>query len=96
LNIINNVNNDYSDSSSILIVDDEIGIFSVISRQLQEYGFNTCCFTKPGIALEHYKTSSNTHQPIISDLQMPKMNGFVFVREVKEINSNVSVYDDLF
>jgi DNA-binding NtrC family response regulator len=92
LNIINNVNNDYPDSSSILIVDDEIDIFSVISRQLQEYGFNTCCFTKPGIALEHYKTSSNTHQLIISDLQMPKMNGFVFVREVKEINSNVKVF----
>ena len=93
MNIINNVNNDYLDSSSILIVDDEIDMFSVISRQLQEYGFNTCCFTKPGIALEHYKTTSNTHQLIIiSDLQMPKMNGFVFVREVKEINSNVKVF----
>ena len=82
----------FADSSSILLVDDEIDILSVISRQLQEYGFNTCCFTKPGIALEHYKTSSNTRQLIISDLQMPKMNDFEFVRKAKEINSNVKVF----
>ena len=97
MNIFSNANIDnnihlVADSSSILLVDDEIDILSVISRQLQEYGFNTCCFTKPGIALEHYKTSSNTHQLIISDLQMPKMNGFEFVRKAKEINSNVKVF----
>jgi CheY-like chemotaxis protein len=82
----------FADSSSILLVDDKIDILSVISQQLQEYGFNTCCFTKPGIALEHYKTSSNIHNLIISDLQIPKMNGFEFVRKAKEINSNVKVF----
>jgi CheY-like chemotaxis protein len=66
-------------------------MMSVISRQLQESGFNTCCFTKPSIALEHYKTSSNAHMLIMSDLLMPKMNGFEFVRKVQEINSNVKV-----
>ena len=87
----NNNKHQASDSSSILIVDDEIDILSVIRRQLQEYGFNTCCFTKPSIALEHYKTSSHTHHLIISDLLMPKMDGFEFVRKAKEINSNVKV-----
>jgi CheY-like chemotaxis protein len=36
--------------------------------------------------------SSNIHNLIISDLQMPKMNGFEFVRKAKEINSNVKVF----
>jgi len=81
-----------TNTTSILIVDDEIDILSVVKRRLQQYGFNTCCFTKPNIALERYKASSNTHQLIISDLLMPKMNGFEFVRKVKEINSNVTRY----
>ena len=59
---------------------------------LERYGFNTCCFTKPIIALEHYKMSPNNHDLVISDLQMPYMNGFEFIRKVKEINSNVKAF----
>jgi CheY-like chemotaxis protein len=105
LNIFNNAANTVSnkknnissnsliqDTGSILIVDDEVDILSVIRRQLQEYGFNTCCFTKPSIALEHYKTNSDAHQIIVSDLLMPKMNGFEFVRKAREINSNVKIF----
>ena len=95
MNKFNNANNNnyhIPDSLSILIVDDETDILSVIRRQLEEYGFNTCCFTKPGIALEHYKLSSNNHKLVISDLQMPNMNGFEFIRKVKEINFNVKVF----
>jgi DNA-binding NtrC family response regulator len=77
---------------STLIVDDEIDTLILIQQQLQHYGLHTCCFTKPSIALEHYKTSSNTHRLIISDLQMPKFNGFEFVRKVKEIDSNAKVF----
>lgn len=93
--VINNNSSYYhhiSDSTSILIVDDEIDILTVIQQQLQDYGFDICCFTKPNIALEHYKASSNTHQIIISDLLMPNMNGFEFVKKAKEINSNVKVF----
>ena len=93
--VINNNSSYYhhiSDSTSILIVDDEIDILTVIRQQLQDYGFDICCFTKPNLALEHYKASSNTHQLIISDLLMPNMNGFEFVRKAKEINSNVKVF----
>jgi DNA-binding NtrC family response regulator len=79
-------------SYSILLVDDEIDILSVIRRQLQEYGINACCFTKPSIALEHFKANSNAHPIVISDLQMPNINGFDFVRKVNEINSNVRVF----
>jgi DNA-binding NtrC family response regulator len=104
LNIFNNAANTVSnkknnissnsliqDTGSILIVDDEVDILSVIRRQLQEYGFNTCCFTKPSIALEHYKTNSDAHQIIVSDLLMPKMNGFEFIRRIKQLKPNVKV-----
>jgi CheY-like chemotaxis protein len=79
-------------SHYILIVDDESDILSVVRRLLEEYGLNTCCFTKPSIALEHYMTSSNNHDLVISDLQMPIINGFEFIRKVKHINPYVKAF----
>ena len=61
----------FHNSQYILIVDDEPDILSIIRRVLEEYGFNICCFTKPNIALEHYKVSLNNQGLVISDLQMP-------------------------
>jgi DNA-binding NtrC family response regulator len=79
-NQCNNKNNNthihLPNSRHILIIDDEYDILSVIRRPLEEYGFNTCCFTKPRIALEHYRTSYNNHDLVISDLQMPIVSGF--------------------
>ena len=79
-------------SQYILIVDDEPDILSIIRRVLEEYGFNVCCFTKPNIALEHYKTSPNNHGLVISDLQMPNINGLEFLRKVREINSHTKAF----
>jgi DNA-binding NtrC family response regulator len=47
-----------SNSFSILLVDDEIDILSVIKLRLEEHGFNICSFTKASIALKYYKISS--------------------------------------
>ena len=96
-NQCNNKNNNtyihhLPNSRHILIVDDESDILSVIRRPLEEYGFNTCCFTKPRIALEHYRTSHNNHDLVISDLQMPIVSGFEFIRKVKDINPNVKAF----
>jgi CheY-like chemotaxis protein len=91
----NNDNNTHihlPNSHYILIVDDESDILSVVRRLLEECGFDTCCFTKPRIALEHYRTSSNNHDLVISDLQMPIINGFEFIRKVKDINPNVKAF----
>jgi CheY-like chemotaxis protein len=91
----NNNNNAHvhaSNSQYILIVDDEPDILSIIRRVLEEYGFNVCCFTKPNIALEHYKISPNNHGLVISDLQMPNINGLEFLRKVREINSYTKAF----
>ena len=79
-------------SHYILIVDDEPDILSIVRRVLEEYGFNVCCFTKPNIALEHYRISPNNHSLVISDLRMPNINGLEFLRKVREINSDTKVF----
>ena len=88
----NNTHVHAPNSQYILIVDDEPDIISIIRRVLEEYGFNVCCFTKPNIALEHYKISPNNHGLVISDLQMPNINGLEFLRKVREINSDTKVF----
>ena len=88
----NNAHVHASNSQYILIVDDEPDILSIIRRVLEEYGFNVCCFTKPNIALEHYKISPNNHDLVISDLQMPNINGLEFLRKVREINSDTKAF----
>ena len=94
-NQYNNKNNTHvhaPNSQHILIVDDEPDILSIVRRVLEEYGFNVCCFTKPNIALEHYRISPNNHSLVISDFQMPSINGLEFLRKVREINSDTKVF----
>jgi two-component system OmpR family response regulator len=94
-NQYNNKNNAHlhdPNSRYILIVDDEPDILSIIRRVVEEYGFNVCCFIKPSIALEHYKASPNIHRLVISDLQMPNINGFEVLRKVREINSDTKTF----
>src|SRR5919202_4428426 len=79
-------------SHYILIVDDEPDILSIVRRVLEEYGFNVCCFTKPNIALEHYRISPNNHTLVISDLHMPNINGLEFLRKVRDINSDTKIF----
>ena len=91
----NNNNNTHvhaPNSHYILIVDDEPDILSIVRRVLEEYGFNICCFTKPNIALEHYRISPNNHSLVISDLHMPNINGMEFLRKVREINSDTKIF----
>ena len=88
----NNTHVHFPNLRYILIVDDESDILSVVTRLLEAYGFNICSFTKPTIALEHYRASPNNHDLVISDLQMPNVNGLEFIRKVKEINSNVKAF----
>jgi two-component SAPR family response regulator len=78
---------------SILILDDEFDIMNVIkvslnkTNNLKVYGF-----TDPLLALEHFKLNAAEYGLVISDIRMPKMNGYEFVREVKKIKPKVKVF----
>ncbi|MFL6370772.1 MAG: response regulator [Nitrososphaeraceae archaeon] len=78
---------------SILVLDDEFDIVNVIklglnkSNNLKVYGF-----TDPLLALEHFKLNAAEYGLVISDIRMPKMNGYEFVREVKKIKPKVKVF----
>lgn len=76
-------------SKSILALDDDFDIIVIIKSVLQKQGFVVFAFTDPYLALEHFKINANDYGLVISDVRMPGMNGFEFVRRVKELRPDI-------
>ena len=75
--------------NSILVVDDEFDIVTLIRRSLQNHGFNTLGFTDPLIALEQFQNNSKSFAMVISDIRMPSMNGYELIRKIKSIHPTI-------
>jgi two-component system cell cycle response regulator CpdR len=76
---------------SILVLDDEFDIVTILKQSLQKLGFTICTFTDPIVALEHFKSNFQDYRMVISDIRMPSMNGYEFVKKVKAIKPEVKV-----
>jgi CheY-like chemotaxis protein len=76
----------------VLVLDDDFDISQLIKQILQKDNFkNVFAFTDPLLALEHFRKNQKEYSLIISDIRMPTMNGFEFVREAKKINPMVKI-----
>jgi two-component system NtrC family response regulator len=75
----------------IQVVDDELDILTVIKLYLQKVGLNVFGFTDPNLALEHFRINCKDYILVVSDIRMPGMNGFEFVRKVREISPAIKV-----
>jgi CheY-like chemotaxis protein len=65
----------------ILVLDDDFDLATLVEQILQKDGFkNVFAFTDPLLALEHFRINHKDYSLIISDIRMPTMNGFEFVR----------------
>ena len=78
-------NND-NNHKFILALDDEFEMVTLIKQALQKYGFNIFAFTDPFIALEHFNLNAKDYSIVISDIRMPGMNGYEFVKKSNESN----------
>jgi EAL domain-containing protein (putative c-di-GMP-specific phosphodiesterase class I) len=69
----------------IMIVDDEQSILELAQRHLENMGYSNIIACLGGqLGLETYKASTNPFDIIISDLNMPEMNGVEFLRHLSE------------
>lgn len=89
-------NNELKSSGSqdmkILVLDDDFDISLLVKQVLQKHRFkNVFAFTDPLLALEHFRINHKDYSLIISDIRMPTMNGFEFVREARKINPKVKI-----
>ena len=79
-------------NKSILVVDDERDILDIIKQYLQRQKLKVCTFTDAFAALAHFNSDYKDHHHIVlSDIRMPGMNGYEFVRKVKEGNPKVKI-----
>jgi CheY-like chemotaxis protein len=76
----------------VLVLDDDFDLATLVKQILQKDVFkNVFAFTDPLLALEHFRINHKDYSIIISDIRMPTMNGFEFVREVRKINPKVKI-----
>jgi DNA-binding NtrC family response regulator len=81
-----------SNGKSIVVVDDERDIVNQIKRSLESMdGLKVYTFTDPFAALEHFNSGCKDHHIVISDIRMPRMNGYEFVKQVRKIEPQVKI-----
>lgn len=82
----------YSNANAILLLDDEFDIITAFTLVLEDKGFHVFGFTDPVLALNHFQINSEQYELVISDIRMPVMNGYEFIRRVKEMKPRVKVF----
>ena len=75
----------------LLVVDDDHDIASLIKIGLEKIGLSVSSFTDPLLAFEEFSKKPSDYELVISDVRMPSMNGYEFVKQVKKINPKVNV-----
>jgi len=75
----------------ILVLDDDKDIASVLAASLRKQGLDVHAFTDPVAALEDFKQNFRDCVLVISDIRMPQMHGFQFVRIARELRPDLKV-----
>jgi CheY-like chemotaxis protein len=74
----------FNNVNSIILVDDELDAAMVLEQGLERLGFRVFGLTDPLLALEHFQINSDQYGLVISDLRMPLMNGYEFIKNIKK------------
>jgi DNA-binding response OmpR family regulator len=80
------------DADTILMLDDEFDIMSIFTLALERQGFHVIGFTEPLLALDHFQKNSDRYWLIVSDIRMPLIDGYEFIKRVRELKPDVKVF----
>ena len=72
-----------------MIIDDDKDITNLFSTFLEYNGYSVDAYTNPVQAFHNFR--ENSHDLIVLDLKMPKMDGMTLYQKIKEIDSNVII-----
>ena len=88
-----NVSNTSNIPPRIMVVDDERDILSIVKRGLESKNrFQVETFIDAESALESLKENSGGYYDLVlTDIRMPKINGFELYRRIKENNPHMKI-----
>jgi len=89
--ISSNINGQSTKSNYIAIVDDERDLLFVYKKALELRDFHVNAFDDSYEALNELRVHHEKYFLVISDLRMPKVDGFQLVNEVKTIDPTLKV-----
>ena len=75
--------------AKILLLDDEESLIKWLSYALEQRGYDVFATTEPEIALK--KIKNERFDCVISDIRIPHMDGFEFLKKLRSIYPNVPV-----
>jgi two-component system response regulator ChvI len=78
-------------STTIMVVDDETDILAVMRSLLKRKGYNVETFSDSLLALNSFKADSSKYDLVISDIRMPKLNGFVLSKEIRKVSPEIKI-----
>ncbi|MCD4744183.1 MAG: response regulator [Desulfobacteraceae bacterium] len=76
---------------NILLLDDENLITESFGELFSDYGYTVDVFNSPEKALKAVSENSKRYDVVVTDFQMPKMNGLEFAKKVKNINNKIAI-----
>ena len=80
-----------STRQTIMIVDDEEDILSIIQKALEKYGFKVLAFSDSTKALDSFMFDPAPFVLVIGDIRMPGMNGLELSEKIWSIRPEMKV-----
>lgn len=77
--------------SSIAIVDDESDLLFIYKAALMSNGFKVDAFEDSSVAVNVIKEHHEKYFLIMTDIRMPKINGFQLVNEIKKVDPSIRI-----
>jgi two-component system chemotaxis response regulator CheY len=76
----------------ILVLDDSKTMLRIISNTLKRIGHSDIVTAEDGVqGLEAYHKADGKFDIILTDWNMPEMNGYEFVKKIRNINQDVPI-----
>jgi len=80
-----------TDKRTIILCDDSEDVLEVLTHGLTNAGYDVHAFSDPVKALAHFEEGCRECELLITDVRMPRMNGFQLVRRVRELRPDIKV-----
>jgi signal transduction histidine kinase len=80
-----------SGTETIMVVDDEPGILSLIEELLTKYGYSVDSFNNGESALNAYQKGETAYDMIITDMTMPRMTGIALAEAILSDNKKLPI-----